>query len=118
MGKYFDAIEFPETKDPGVKPVAPPEPKWNAEEIKNALAFIYGELETVKIGNNKYTAYAIDPGKGGFFAIQNTLNSFKACPNDKTLAGAVQIAEQDLGTRFAAMVKKALEATKEAPNGY
>jgi len=112
---YFTPVEFNESNDPGapVKPVTTT--KFNDGKIKTAIEQIEAELEKVRTGKSEHTSYAIEPGRFGF-PLVITLRIFQTDPTEKTYQGALQIAAQDLGAKFAEFVKITLDETKEFTN--
>lgn len=113
MSKYFKPVEFPEEPNPAAKPVFKPEFVFNKTKVKEATQAIRDESEKVKVADNGYTHYGIDPGKGGFVALFSRLTIFENDPTQKNLDGVVQIAMQDISAKFALFAKDTLDATKE-----
>lgn len=117
MSKFFQPIEFTVEPDPELP--RPTETVWDVAAIKAANAAILAEIEKLKAGTSEYSAYALDPGKNGFPAV-NALRFFVHAPNDKSLKNFEDTADSTFGARagkaFTAQLR-ACKSTREVTHG-
>lgn len=116
MSKFFEPVEFELGEDPG-KPTPPkPAVTFNPDKVKEVVAEIRKEFERIRTGTSELCHYAFDPGR---FAnpLGENLKRFETDPTEKTMAGFLQIAKQDVGLRAAVHWLEQLESAKEKSNG-
>lgn len=117
MSKYFQPIEFPVEADPELP--RPTETVWDTDAIVLAEASILAEIDLLKAGTSQYSAYALDPGKNGFPAV-NALRTFVRGPNDRALKSFEDTANSTFGSRagkaFTAKLRACM-STREVNNG-
>lgn len=117
MSKFFQPIEF--KVEPDHELPRPTETVWDTSAIKLAEASIMAEIESLKAGTSQYSAYAIDPGKAGFPAV-NALKVFVRGPTDALLKNFEATANSTFGARagkaFTAQLRACM-TTREVTHG-
>jgi len=96
MSKYFQPIDFKVTPNPEL----PKQTKvvWDSEKLKAAHEQILADIEKIKTGTSQYSAYAVDPGRFGFPAV-NALAKFIQSPDDRLLKTFEDTAKSTFGAR-------------------
>ena len=115
MSRFFEEIEFEESKDPGHQT-----PKllvvWDEEKLAAAWAEIKDEIEKIKVGASELHPRAVTPGQFGFPA-ENAMKIFLRDPSDKAFEGILAICRQDFAARAGDHFHELLKASRsEVPN--